>query len=123
MGSSCEQNIGLMLKQLRYVPGFAFTNDVSYLKFLDRVHEGEMKLRSMGLWEVPHPWLNIFVPKSRIQDLHKGVLKAILKPNNASMGPVLIYPINKNKYAALFQLHAYLLTWLIFAGGMTGCRL
>ncbi|RRT43367.1 hypothetical protein B296_00036542 [Ensete ventricosum] len=82
---------------LSFVPGFAFANDVSYMGFLDRVHTGELKLRSMGLWDVPHPWLNIFVPKSRIRDFEIGVFKGILKPNN-SMGPVLIYPLKKNKY-------------------------
>nr|XP_018681643.1 PREDICTED: cytokinin dehydrogenase 6-like isoform X2 [Musa acuminata subsp. malaccensis] len=83
--------------QLSFVPGFAFAKDVSYMAFLDRVHDGEMKLRSMGLWDVPHPWLNIFVPKSRIRDFEIGVFKGILKPNN-SMGPVLIYPLKKNKW-------------------------
>lgn len=85
-----------MLKQLSFVPGFAFTNDVSYVGFLDRVHDGEMKLRDLGLWDVPHPWLNIFVPKSTIHDFEAGVFKGILRHNN-SMGPVLIYPVNKNR--------------------------
>lgn len=71
------------------------------MAFLDRVHNGEMKLRSMGLWDVPHPWLNIFVPKSRIRDFEIGVFKGILRPNN-SMGPVLIYPLKKNKYVQPF---------------------
>uniref|UniRef100_A0A804J851 cytokinin dehydrogenase n=1 Tax=Musa acuminata subsp. malaccensis TaxID=214687 RepID=A0A804J851_MUSAM len=95
--SSVDQKLDSFLKQLSFVPGFAFAKDVSYMAFLDRVHDGEMKLRSMGLWDVPHPWLNIFVPKSRIRDFEIGVFKGILKPNN-SMGPVLIYPLKKNKW-------------------------
>ncbi|THU61143.1 hypothetical protein C4D60_Mb07t20170 [Musa balbisiana] len=94
--SRVDQKLHLLLQRLSFVPGFAFTNDVSYVGFLDRVHDGEVKLRSMGLWEVPHPWLNIFVPKSRIQDFEVGVFKGILMPNN-STGPVLIYPMIKNK--------------------------
>ncbi|KAJ0988018.1 hypothetical protein J5N97_006374 [Dioscorea zingiberensis] len=94
--SSFSQELELLLQELSFLPGFSFTNDVSYLDFLDRVHHGELKLRSKGLWDVPHPWLNIFVPKSRIQDFNLGVFTGILK-NNSSMGPILIYPINKNK--------------------------
>ncbi|RWW45964.1 hypothetical protein BHE74_00048151 [Ensete ventricosum] len=93
----------LLLQRLSFVPGFGFTNDVSYVGFLDRVHDGEVKLRSMGLWEVPHPWLNIFVPKSRIKDFEVGVFKGILMPNN-STGPVLIYPMIKNKYAEFIEM-------------------
>ena len=88
-----------MLEELSFIPGFAFTNDVSYTSFLNRVYDGELKLRSMGLWDVPHPWLNLFVPKSRMIDFDQGVFKGILKHNNSIMGPILIYPMNKNKYA------------------------
>lgn len=71
--------------------------NVSYVEFLDRVHTGEMKLRATGGWEVPHPWLNLFVPKSRILDFDAGVIKGILN-NNTVAGIVLMYPMNRNKY-------------------------
>ncbi|KAJ0977491.1 hypothetical protein J5N97_012965 [Dioscorea zingiberensis] len=99
--SSVQQELESVIKELNFVKGFAFTNDVSYLDFLNRVHDGELKLRSKGLWDVPHPWLNIFVPKSRISDINEGVFKGILK-NNDSMGPILIYPMNKNKYIYIY---------------------
>ncbi|XP_038985194.1 cytokinin dehydrogenase 6-like [Phoenix dactylifera] len=92
-----DEELELLLEELSFVPGFAFTNDVSYERFLDRVHDGELKLRSMGLWDVPHPWLNIFLPKSGIQDFNSGVFKKILK-HNESTGPILFYPLNKNKW-------------------------
>ncbi|XP_010915226.2 cytokinin dehydrogenase 6 [Elaeis guineensis] len=92
-----DQELELLLEELSFVPGFAFTNDVSYERFLDRVHEGELKLRSKGLWDVPHPWLNIFVPKSRIQDFNTGIFKRILK-HNKSTGPILFYPMNRDKW-------------------------
>ncbi|XP_072998487.1 cytokinin dehydrogenase 6-like [Typha latifolia] len=92
-----DQGLRLLLEELNFVPGFAFMQDISYLHFLDRVHDGELKLRSAGMWDVPHPWLNIFLPKSRILDFDLGVFKGILK-NNKAMGPVLIYPMNKTKW-------------------------
>lgn len=91
-----DQEIETLLKKLKYIPASVFTTDLPYVDFLDRVHKAELKLRSKGFWEVPHPWLNLFVPKSRIADFDKGVFKGIL--GNKTSGPILIYPMNKNKW-------------------------
>ncbi|KAK9108926.1 hypothetical protein Sjap_016986 [Stephania japonica] len=90
-----DQEVEALLKKLNYIPSSVFTSDLPYVDFLDRVRKAELKLRSKGLWEVPHPWLNLFVPKSRIVDFNKGVFKGIL--GNKTSGPILIYPMNKNK--------------------------
>lgn len=91
-----DQEVEELLKKLNYMPATEFTTDLPYVDFLDRVHKAELKLRSKGLWEVPHPWLNLFVPKSRIDDFDKGVFRGIL--GNKTSGPILIYPMNKNKW-------------------------
>ncbi|KAF1002738.1 hypothetical protein AG4045_030791 [Apium graveolens] len=93
--NSTDQEINALLKRLNYIPATTFTTDLSYVDFLDRVHKAELKLQSQGLWDVPHPWLNLFVPKSRIEEFDKGVFSGILGSN--SKGPILIYPMNKNK--------------------------
>lgn len=93
---SVDQEIEALLKKLDFIPASVFTTDLPYVDFLDRVHKAELKLRSKGLWEVPHPWLNLFVPKSRIADFDKGVFKGIL--GNKTSGPILIYPMNKHKW-------------------------
>ncbi|KAL7600243.1 cytokinin dehydrogenase 5 [Lactuca sativa] len=93
---SIDQEVEGLLKKLNFIPASVFTTDLPYVDFLDRVHKAELKLRSKGLWEVPHPWLNLFVPKSRIADFDKGVFKGIL--GNKTSGPILIYPMNKNKW-------------------------
>ncbi|KAJ9559974.1 hypothetical protein OSB04_005134 [Centaurea solstitialis] len=93
---SIDQEVEALLKKLNYIPGSVFTTDLPYVDFLDRVHKAELKLRSKGLWDVPHPWLNLFVPKSRIADFDQGVFKGIL--GNKTSGPILIYPMNKNKW-------------------------
>ncbi|OMO75254.1 hypothetical protein COLO4_26233 [Corchorus olitorius] len=92
-----DQEVESLLKKLNFIPTSVFTTDLPYVDFLDRVHKAELKLRSKGLWEVPHPWLNLFVPKSKIADFDKGVFKGILNKNKTS-GPILIYPMNKNKW-------------------------
>lgn len=90
-----SQEIEDLLEKLDFVPTSVFTTDLPYVDFLDRVHKAELKLRSKGLWDVPHPWLNLFVPKSRISDFDEGVFKGIL--GNKTSGPILIYPMNKDK--------------------------
>ncbi|XP_010247026.1 PREDICTED: cytokinin dehydrogenase 3-like [Nelumbo nucifera] len=70
--------------------------DVSYFDFLNRVRQEELRLRSIGLWEVPHPWLNMFVPKSQITAFHDLLLNVISStPIN---GPILIYPMLRCKW-------------------------
>ncbi|RVX15245.1 Cytokinin dehydrogenase 5 [Vitis vinifera] len=90
-----DQDVEALLKRLDFIPSSVFTTDLPYVDFLDRVHKAELKLRSKGLWDVPHPWLNLFVPRSRIADFDEGVFKGIL--GNKTSGPILIYPMNKNK--------------------------
>jgi Cytokinin dehydrogenase 1, FAD and cytokinin binding len=97
-----RQELELLLEELSYVPGYVFMQNVSYVEFLDRVHDGEQKLRETGEWEVPHPWLNLFVPESRIFDFDAGVIKGILN-NNSVAGIILFYPMNRNRY--VFQLY------------------
>ncbi|XP_057975792.1 cytokinin dehydrogenase 5 [Malania oleifera] len=91
-----DQEVDALLKKLNFIPASVFTTDLPYVDFLDRVHTAELKLRAKGLWDVPHPWLNLFVPKSRIADFDRGVFKGIL--GNKTSGPILIYPMNKNRW-------------------------
>lgn len=89
------QEVEALMKGLNFIPNSVFSTDLLYVDFLDRVHRAELKLRSKNLWEVPHPWLNLFVPGSRIADFDRGVFKGIL--GNKTSGPILIYPMNKDK--------------------------
>ncbi|XVF36042.1 hypothetical protein REPUB_Repub19eG0024400 [Reevesia pubescens] len=91
-----DQEVETLLKKLNFIPTSVFTTDLLFVDFLDRVHKSELKLRSKGLWEVPHPWLNLFVPKSKMAGFDKGVFKGIL--GKKTSGPILIYPMNKNKW-------------------------
>ncbi|XP_062117858.1 cytokinin dehydrogenase 1-like [Humulus lupulus] len=85
-----------LLSELNFIPSTLFLSEVSYLEFLNRVHISEIKLREKGLWEVPHPWLNLLIPKSKIHIFAKEVFGNML--NHSSNGPILIYPVNKSKW-------------------------
>lgn len=86
-----------MLKGLSFLPGFVFEKNVLYVDFLNRVGSEEQILRSKGLWDIPHPWLNLFVPKSRILDFDSGVFKDIFLKQNIPAGLVIVYPVNRDK--------------------------
>ncbi|VVB16255.1 unnamed protein product [Arabis nemorensis] len=85
-------------ENLNYVKGFMYEKDVTYMDFLNRVRTGELNLKSKDQWDVPHPWLNLFVPKSQISKFDYGVFKDIILRNNITSGPVLVYPMNRNKW-------------------------
>lgn len=89
------QEVERLLSPLNYIPSTLFLSEVSYINFLDRVHVSEVKLRSKGLWEVPHPWLNLLIPRSKIHRFAEEVFGNIL--TDTSNGPILIYPVNKSK--------------------------
>ncbi|KAJ4789135.1 Cytokinin oxidase/dehydrogenase [Rhynchospora pubera] len=58
--TSAEQKVDLLLKELQYTSGFAFSNDIPLLNFLNRLHYQETARSSQGQF---HPWLSMFVPK------------------------------------------------------------
>lgn len=91
-----SKRVNELLSELGYIRSTLVMSEVSLVEFLDRVHLSEMKLRAKGLWDVPHPWLNLLVPKRKIGDFAKEVFGNILTDN--SNGPILIYPLNKSKW-------------------------
>ncbi|KAI5445811.1 cytokinin dehydrogenase 3 [Lathyrus oleraceus] len=96
--NTINKEIQTLVQGLDYIPGFYYQKNVSFVEFLNRVRSGELKLQSQGLWDVPHPWLNMFIPKSRIMDFNSGVFKNIIQKRNITTGPVLVYPMNRNKW-------------------------
>ncbi|KEH32514.1 putative cytokinin dehydrogenase [Medicago truncatula] len=93
-----DQEIEILLQGLKFVPTFKFEKDVSYEEFLDRVHTDELTLRAQGLWNIPHPWLDLFVPGSRMSEFNEGVLKGIILKQNITAGLVIVYPMNRTKW-------------------------
>ncbi|KAF7851105.1 hypothetical protein BT93_L4542 [Corymbia citriodora subsp. variegata] len=96
--STVDKDLEMILKDLSHVPEFMFEKDVGYVDFLNRVRAEELALREQGLWNVPHPWLYLFVPKSRIADFNTGVFKNIVLRNNITTGLVPVYPMNNDKW-------------------------
>ncbi|KAK4392483.1 Cytokinin dehydrogenase 1 [Sesamum angolense] len=91
-----DQDVDNLLSGLNYIGSTLFLSEVTYVDFLDRVHVSEIKLREKGLWEVPHPWLNLLVPRSSIHEFAQEVFGNIVR--ETSHGPVLIYPVDKSRW-------------------------
>lgn len=72
-----------------------FQVDLTYVDFLLRVKEAEKQAKANGIWDTPHPWLNLFVSKTSIMDFDRFVFKKILKDGIG--GPMLVYPILRSK--------------------------
>ncbi|CAL1385729.1 unnamed protein product [Linum trigynum] len=91
-----DMQIQGLLSNLHFIPSTLFISEVSYVGFLDRVHVAEMKLREQGLWEVPHPWLSLLIPGSKMAQFASEVFGSIV--TDSSNGPILIYPLNQSKW-------------------------
>lgn len=89
------QVVERMLAPLRFHHGLIFQTDTTYFNFLNRIHDLEIQMRAQGLWEIPHPWLNIFVPGSSIAEFDKRVFKPVV--NRQFNGVILVYPVLKSK--------------------------
>uniref|UniRef100_A0ACD5TNW5 Uncharacterized protein n=1 Tax=Avena sativa TaxID=4498 RepID=A0ACD5TNW5_AVESA len=93
--TNVDQVVEAISKQMSHIASHLYSVEVSYFDFLNRVRMEEMSLRSSGLWEVHHPWLNMFVPKAGISDL-RDLLMDNISPDNFE-GLILIYPLLRDK--------------------------
>ncbi|CAM8935912.1 unnamed protein product [Rhodiola kirilowii] len=95
--NSINQEVEALLKNLEYIPNSESRKDLTYVEFLDRIHTNELVLRAEGQWVVPHPHLNLFIPKSKMAEFDQAVFNGVLK-NNTNGGDILIYAVNRDKW-------------------------
>ncbi|CAL4917218.1 unnamed protein product [Urochloa decumbens] len=94
--TNVERVVEVISRQMRHMVSQLYSVEVSYFDFLNRVRMEEMSLRSIGLWEVHHPWLNMFVPKAGINDF-RDLLMDNVSPDSFE-GLILIYPLLRDKW-------------------------
>ena len=80
---------------LRYMPTQMYRVEVSYFDFLNRVRLEELRLRKRNMWDVPHPWMNMFVPKQGITEFKDLLMESI--SSQEFEGLILIYPLLRDK--------------------------
>ncbi|XP_073298604.1 cytokinin dehydrogenase 2-like [Primulina huaijiensis] len=91
--STIDEEFQRLLQELNFIPGIAFNKDVPIFDFLTRVGDLENPETIQA-----HPWLNLFIPKSRIQDFNSQILVDMIPRFNDTNGLCIFYPLNKNKW-------------------------
>ncbi|KAL6523950.1 Cytokinin dehydrogenase 7 [Orobanche minor] len=94
--SEVDTKVERLIGGLRFVKGLRFEVDVGYMEFLLRVKRVEQEAKANGIWDAPHPWLNLFVSKADIAEFDRLVFKNILK--HGIGGPMLVYPLLRSKW-------------------------
>lgn len=94
--ATVETMVKKLLGRLRFIEDTLFQVDLKYVDFLLRVKEAEKQAKANGIWDAPHPWLNLFVSKASIDEFDRFVFKKILKDGIG--GPMLVYPILRSKW-------------------------
>ncbi|KAK8559008.1 hypothetical protein V6N13_098607 [Hibiscus sabdariffa] len=94
--STVDTAVSGLVKGLSYVEGLKFEVEVRYVEFLLRLKRVEEEAKGSGVWDAPHPWLNLFISKSGIADFDRTVFKKMLKYGIS--GPILIYPLLRSKW-------------------------
>ncbi|XP_040996781.1 cytokinin dehydrogenase 7 [Juglans microcarpa x Juglans regia] len=94
--STVDRVVNRLLGRLGFVEHLKFEVDLRYMEFLLRVKRAEEHAKANGIWEAPHPWLNLFVSQSDIADFDRHVFKNILKAGIG--GPMLIYPLVRSMW-------------------------
>nr|XP_016498454.1 PREDICTED: cytokinin dehydrogenase 7-like isoform X2 [Nicotiana tabacum] len=92
--------VNMMVEKLfgrsRFIEHLRFEIDLNYMDFLLRVKRVEQMARDNGIWDAPHPWLNMFVSKRDIAAFNRIVFQNILK--DGINGPMLTYPLIRSKW-------------------------
>lgn len=87
---------GPLLAGLRHLDGAEETEDRTRLQWVHRVAERVDLLQSLGRWELPHPWLDLFVPASVVDvfttELCQSAFDAALDPLR-----ILLYPLRRSR--------------------------
>lgn len=104
---------GALLRDLGDDRGSAQISDHSYYDFINRLAPTVAFLKQLGVWEFPHPWINLFIPGSQVNTTIER-LTARLTLDDTGNGPILLYPIFTRRLTRpLFRVPDEPLAWLL----------
>jgi len=96
-----EPDDAALLSGLAFNAGTQTAQDMTYFDYLNRLAPLVAFLRLIGVWDFPHPWVNLFVPAANAQTLI-GETLATLTVDDVGQGPILIYPFNRDAFHTPF---------------------
>jgi FAD/FMN-containing dehydrogenase len=93
---SSPPNNASLTSGLSFLPGSLTTSDQPYFDFVNRLAPTVAFLQSVGAWQLPHPWIDVFVPGTEAASF---IGEMLAQTTEASMGqgPILIYPVRRDK--------------------------
>jgi FAD/FMN-containing dehydrogenase len=86
-----------LLAGLHYIPGTLQIEDKSYFDFCDSVYQLVQLLKTVGLLALPHPWLDLFVPSSKMNAFATTTLASFNPADFLPPGLVLCYPFIRDR--------------------------
>lgn len=98
-----EPDDDALLAGLSFDPGSVSATDTDYLAFVYRLDPLVALLRELGHWDMPHPWLNLFLPASQAPALVQSMLDRTT-PADMGSGPILIYPFRASAIGAHYPV-------------------
>lgn len=84
-----------LLDGLRFESGGMTAETLDYYTFLDRLAPSVAEQKEQGLWDDPHPWLNLLLPSEHVESLASGVLDELRPEDVGTAGVVLLYPLRR----------------------------
>ncbi|EWC64520.1 Cytokinin oxidase [Actinokineospora spheciospongiae] len=93
--------------------------ELDYNAFATRLRDGERRMREIGDWLCPHPWVNYFLPESTTDTIIHRILDTTTLDQIGERGTVLTYPFTRHRMrtpamqlptSAVFHLFALLRT-------------
>lgn len=84
-----------LLDGLTPVEGATLIEEHSYFDWQNRLAPLVEALRSSGAWDLPHPWINVFLPARSADAFIQEVLDG-LRPEDTGGGPILCYPFRRS---------------------------
>jgi cytokinin dehydrogenase len=103
---STPPNDAALLAGLSFSGGTLVVVNQSYFDFINRLAPLVAILKQTGVWGLPHPWVNLFLPVPEAQRFVASVVST-LTVEDVGQGPVLLYPANRLRVLTpLFRLPA-----------------
>lgn len=108
-GDELDNNV--LLNGLSFLPGGAAIEDKPYfnppfppnIDFANRLAPLVTFLQESGLWDLPHPWLNLFIPATEAVSLVGEIFRNLTPDDVGPGGVVLLYPMNRSKFNTPFM--------------------
>jgi cytokinin dehydrogenase len=91
-----EPDDAALLAGLRFDPARTEITEYAFIDWVNRLAPTVELLKQLGVWDLPHPWINLFLPASRVQAWVQPVL-ADLTVDDTGQGAVLLYPFRPGR--------------------------